>query len=390
MPDNKNENNESLFTQMFGLASEQPETLPPKEEKVTQEPVTETIEEKPAVEQIIIKANAPVQENNGVFQNSLNQLNQTTTSPVTSNPKEQQITLSPTTQKEETIFLSDEPIKQNVQPEKLEEEEEPPKFDPNSIPTEPYEYTPSNNFDDYPLENASKSSVIMKIFLVILCVGGLIGGWILLYSTVLAPEDVQTPNNNQQEEIEEPVEEEKEEEQPEPPAKIDFSPSLSFYKGLTDNPDELNREYPFEPVNQTGVVLCEFINPLTDGDTVVEFKAYIYYENYLTKKTYFEQINKVKNQSKFQEYVDAAQVIEEEFEDTESLSATTKIDNSNKIVTVGLFSNLAYGSYSNLGDTGMIFKTNIDYDDNVKTAMAQIYGAENYIGNIKCSSVKTS
>lgn len=381
MPDNKNENNDSLFTQMFGLESEQPTELPPKEEVKEVPKIEEPVEKAP--EQKIIKANN-IEETDSVFQNNLSQLNQTLAPKKPLESEQQEMTLSPTKKVEETIFLTDEPIKKEE--EEKEEVIEEVKFDPNAIPTEPYDYKPSNNFEQYPLENASKSSVFLKFLLILLCVGGLIGGWILLYSTVLAPEE--EINNTTETEEQETTEEET----PEEPEveKIEFSQSLSFYKGLTDNPDELNREYPYDPENKTGVVLCEFITPLTENNCTVELKVFLYYENYLTKKTYSQQVNTLKDDTSFQEYINAAQIMESNFTDSESLSIDSKIDYNNKQVSIGLFSNLAYGSYTNAGDTGLILKTKIDYDDNIKTAMAQIYGIEDFIGNIKCSTVKTS
>lgn len=55
-----------------------------------------------------------------------------------------------------------------------------------------------------------------------------------------------------------------------------------------------------------------------------------------------------------------------------------------------MFSNLAYGSYTNSSQEGMIAKLKFNYDDSIKKAMSTMYGLEGMIGNIKCSSVKTS
>ena len=72
------------------------------------------------------------------------------------------------------------------------------------------------------------------------------------------------------------------------------------------------------------------------------------------------------------------------------MTIDSKIDYLTQTITLGMFSNLAYGSYNNSLQDGMIYKLKLDYDDNIKSAMATIYGLDGFIGNIKCSSVKTS
>jgi hypothetical protein len=390
MPDNKNENNDSLFTQMFGLESEepnvveQPEVLDDVPEILSLKDNDEPIKQP---EQRIIRSNNTT-VNVNTFESNLNQLNKSTLTPQKSNNTQNNITTSTSKSFNDTIVLSSEPIKNKQEEPENKEVLEEVKFDPNAIPSGENNSTPMD-FNEYPLDTETKSGIAKKILLILLCVVGLIGGWILLYNSVLAPKEEQNINNNDSNnKTEDEVKED--EETKEEVKKLEFDQTLSFYKGLVDNPEELYREYPFEPTESTGVILCEFINPLEDSETKINLNVYLYYENYLLKKSYIQQITDVKSKNNFLSLVSAATAIDNGYIDTESLTIDTKIDYNNQRITLGMFSNLAYGSYVNPGEGNIILKIKYDYDDNIKSGMAKVFGADDFIGNIKCSSVKTS
>lgn len=382
MPENNNNNNDNLFTQMFGLESEQPQTLSTK----TEHPKIETTQSEPATtpatEQRVISAQTNTQTNQ-VFQQSLaSELNQKVTQPAPEEPNDI-VTLSPT-KKEEIIELTDTPISKE-EPQEVATE---PKFDPNALPTEPYDYVPSPT---YPGEEnigiSSSNGIGVKIFLVLIIVIVLVCGWLYYYNTVLDPAEetpTQEVNKESEEEIEEP--EEKVEETP----KINFTQSLAFYKGLVSDENELNQEFPYEPAATTGVVRCELIEPMKDSETTINIHAYLYYEDYKLKKTYLQQITNFKDKSTFNQNVTAIEEIVNSYNNTEVLTVDSQIDKTSQTIKFGMFSNLAYGSYTNSSQEGMIAKIKFNYDDSIKKAMSTMYGLDGMIGNIKCSSVKTS
>lgn len=381
--ENNNNNNDNLFTQMFGLESEQPPTPLPKEEVIPEQPKIENttnIVPNPSIESPkpeIFPTQVTTTEQ--IFQTDLaTQLNRASeeSSNITVN-QEQTVTITPTKQ-DEIIELTDAPIKKEEKEEQVSEV----KFNPNAIPTEPFEYKPSQSVDyDEPLENASSKSVIFKVLLIFIGVGLLIGGWILFYNVSLDKKDNPIPEQQA----------EKSEDIKEPEIKqINFDQSLSFYKGLTDNPEELNREYPFEPEETTGVIKCDLIKPISSDGITINIDVYLYYEKNLLKKSYIEQITNIKDKKLFNENIKSTATFEENFKDTEALTIDSKSDYSTQTITVGMFSNLAYGSYTHAAQDGMYYKLKLEYDDSIKTAMATVYGMDGMLGNIKCSSVKTS
>lgn len=382
MPENNNNNNDNLFTQMFGLESEQPQTLPPK----TEPPKVENTQPEPATtpvtEQRVISAQTNTQTNQ-MFQQSLaSELNQKVAQPIQEEHNDV-VTLSPT-KKEEIIELTDTPISKE-EPQEVATE---PKFDPNALPTEPYDYVPSPT---YPGEEnigiPSSNGIGVKIFLVLIFVIILVCGWLYYYNTVLDPAE-ETPTQEVNDEVEEEIEEpeEKVEETP----KINFTQSLAFYKGLVSDENELNQEFPYEPAATTGVVRCELIEPMKDSETTINLHAYLYYEDYKLKKTYLQQITNFKDKSTFNQNVTAIEEIVNSYNNTEVLTVDSQIDKTSQTIKFGMFSNLAYGSYTNSSQEGMIAKIKFNYDDSIKKAMSTMYGLDGMIGNIKCSSVKTS
>lgn len=382
MPENNNNNNDNLFTQMFGLESEQPQTLSTK----TEHPKIETTQSEPATtpatEQRVISAQTNTQTNQ-VFQQSLaSELNQKVTQPAPEEPNDI-VTLSPT-KKEEIIELTDTPISKE-EPQEVTIE---PKFDPNALPTEPYDYVPSPTYPgEENIDIPSSNGIGVKIFLVLIFVIILVCGWLYYYNTVLDPAEetpTQEVNKESEEEIEEP--EEKVEETP----KINFTQSLAFYKGLVSDENELNQEFPYEPAATTGVVRCELIEPMKDSETTINIHAYLYYEDYKLKKTYLQQITNFKDKSTFNQNVTAIEEIVNSYNNTEVLTVDSQIDKTSQTIKFGMFSNLAYGSYTNSSQEGMIAKIKFNYDDSIKKAMSTMYGLDGMIGNIKCSSVKTS
>ncbi len=395
MPENNN-NNDNLFTQMFGLESEQPTTLPPKEEQpVPEEKKEENTQPAQSSQEKVLIAEKKEQPTSILpesrfqsgFDSQLNQLPSLTEEPqpVEDTPifSDEPITLSSTPKKEEVINLTPG----IVIPQK---EETPVRFDPNSITNTPQEYKPSEEFsyEDLNPENTTASKFILKVLLIFVGIAALIGGWILFYSTVLGPKNekeiLKTTTSTEKNPNQETPETEEE------PAKIiPFDQSLTFYKGLTDNQNELNQLLPYTPEEKTGVILCDLITPAESEEGKETVNIYLYYEDHLLKKVYEEDILTVKNKKVYNNTVSIYKMLDSSFEDSESLTLTAKYDDQNQKITMGMFSNLAYGSYTNL-NSEYNFKLKFEYNDNIKKAMARVFGEEILFNNVKCSSVKTS
>lgn len=377
---NNNNNNDNLFTQMFGLESEQPQTPLPQTEPPKVENTPPTLTPSPTTEQRIISSQ-PVLQTNQVYQQSLaSELNQKTIQPIKEKNNDV-VTLSPT-KKEEIIELT---INQNTKEEPQETPTE-PKFNPNAIPSEPYDYIQNPT---YPGEEnigiPSSNGVGLKIFLTLILVIALVCGWLYYYNIVLDPVE-ETPTQKIDEEIEETDETEEVEETP----KINFTQSLAFYKGLVSDEKEINQEFPYEPSATTGVVRCELIEPLKDDGVTINVHAYLYYEDYKLKKTYIQQISNFEDKNIFEQNVTTIEEFVNSYNNTEVLTLDSQIDKTSQTIKFGMFSNLAYGSYTNSLQDGMISKVKFNNDDSIKKAMSTMYGLEGMIGNVKCSSVKTS
>lgn len=378
MPENNN--NDNLFTQMFGLESEQPQTQPPQTEPPKVENIQQNQVPSPTTEQHIISSQQ-LPQTAQVYQQSLaSELNQKDTQPIQEKNNDV-VTISPTN-KEEMIELTTTP---NTKEEPQETPTE-PKFNPNAIPTAPYDYVPN---PIYPGEEnigiPSSNGIGLKIFLTLILVIALICGWLYYYNIVLDPVE-ENPTQKVDDKAEVPEETEEVEEE----LKINFTQSLTFYKGLVSDEKELNQEFPYEPAATTGVVRCELIEPTKDNGTTINIHAYLYYENYKLKKTYIQQISNFEDKNTFEQNVTTIEEFVKSFNNTENLTLDSQIDKTNQTIKFGMFSNLAYGSYTNSLQEGAISKLKFNNDDSIKKAMSTMYGLDGMIGNIKCSSVKTS
>lgn len=378
MPENNN--NDNLFTQMFGLESEQPQTQPPQTEPPKVENIQQNQVSSPTTEQHIISSQQIPQTNQAYQQSLASELNQKVTQPIQEKNNDV-VTISPTN-KEEIIELTTTP---NTKEEPQETPTE-PKFNPNAIPTDPYDYVQN---PIYPGEEnigiPSSNGVGLKIFLTLILVIVLICGWLYYYNIVLVPVE-ENPTQKVDDKAEVPEETEEVEEE----LKINFTQSLTFYKGLVSDEKELNQEFPYEPAATTGVVRCELIEPTKDNGTTINIHAYLYYENYKLKKTYIQQISNFEDKNTFEQNVTTIEEFVNSFNNTETLTLDSQIDKTNQTIKFGMFSNLAYGSYTNSLQDGAISKLKFNNDDSIKKAMSTMYGLDGMIGNIKCSSVKTS
>ncbi|MGN1371113.1 MAG: hypothetical protein ACI4XM_02375 [Candidatus Coprovivens sp.] len=365
MKDNNENNNDNLFTQMFGIESEQQTPPITKEEPIMQENPFQTLDS--SEQHPNIKEEQNTLEDNKSIQ-SLNQNN-----PNKPNNEPDIITLT-STPKEEPNTIKEQPPQENIIP----------KFDSNAIPTNQYnQYSDNNQLDN---DDISTNGTGLKISLVLIGIIVLSFGWLYFYNFVLNPS---TENPNQQLEKNSSTDE-KEDEETEEPIVINFSQNLSFYKGLVDDENELNQETPYEPAAKTGVIKCELIEPLKDSSLTTNTITYLYYEKNLLKKSYMQQMINISDKNTFTTLANYYKELESQYTNTENFTLDIQIDYISQTITVGIFSNLAYGSYVKSPIEGMNLQIKLNYNDTIKKSMGVLLGAEETLGNVKCSSVKTS
>lgn len=382
-----NNDNENLFTQMFGQPSEQPT------EPQTQAPQTE-----PVVEQAAVSTPVPpvqqIQESPKVeeppsLMSSLNYQQESPTTPSTQPPTDSVITLKPTTQEE----LDN---RKDIKEEAPTTEPIITKFTPNDIPSQPMEYHPTQyrEYDEYNDSASSpKGNIILKLGLILFGVCAIIGGWLVIYDKVLSndetPKTPDTSNTEDNQNNEESSTETKEEEQTPPEVKINFDENLSFYHSLTTNESELYQTEPYTPAKSTGVIRCENIKIEEAVDGKAYFHYYLYYEDYKLKMTIHQEAVQLYDQTAYQTTVNSLAATQKLWADKEGIKYVYQTDPTSQTIVVSSWFNLAYGNYFVADrNSGIFYYLLYDYNDNIKTTMGTMFG--NHVGNLACSTVVTT
>lgn len=377
MNDNKDN---SLFTEMFGLPSEQP-TEPQKMESQT-EPVinsSQTIIKENKAEEVEVK----IDENPSVVdepislnsESDISTLNYQDTEKNISNT-ESIIEMTPTKQEVEEIIT----LTPGIVEEPKNEEEQP--IVENNILYSPEYIQPQ--VTEAPI--VKKNKIVFNIIISILTGLSLCLGWYFVYTEFLSSDIDET----KVEEIEEEKEEEPEEPIIEEP-KLNFDENLSFYKGLTSNEVELYQERPYTPQEKTGVVKCENITPINQDNLLqVQNVYYIYYENYLTKKVLFVQTSTFQYQNLYNASLNSFDELEKAWEGKKGFKyIVKKYPDKNQIENTILI-NLAYGSYFVTDrDSKIYYRLSFKYNDKIAEVQKSIMNIEMNQGNLYCSTVLT-
>ena len=377
MNDNKDN---SLFTEMFGLPSEQP-TEPIKNEQPT-EPIinssTNIIKKEQVEEQINISTSVEEQPTEEVIplssETEISSLNYQTTKEENLN-SEPIIEMTPSKKVvEEIITLSPGIVEENS--------EAPQPIVENNILYSP-EYI-QNQVTESPIVNNNK--IFFNIIISVLTGLSLCLGWYFVYTEFLSPDIEETKMEEQseepKEEIEEPIVEE---------PKINFDENLSFYKGLTTNESELYKKQPYTPQEKTGVIKCENISQINQDNLLdVQNVYYIYYENYLTKKVLFIQTSTFKYQNLYTSTLNSFNELEKAWEGKEGFKYTIKKYPDKNQIENSILINLAYGSYFVTDrDSKVFYRLSFKYNDKVAEVESSIMNIEMNQGNIYCSTVLT-
>ncbi len=420
MQDNKNENqnSDSLFTQMFGVASEQPEEITPttpqsnpmEEVKEPKEPSESST---PVETQQVIKSEQTTPVDNGL--SSLNNSSSGQTSSVTIIEEPGEIIELSTKKVEEPPVENNQnkihPIYKNNQAP-LNQGNYIPIGDNGQMPIN--QNNPNNqqlntmnapsfqndlNFS-YQQTNANTPQSekgpnpiigLVLIFGLILAFGGL-GAFLVQNLNDKTQEEFEKQTSTEEKEKEE--ENKKEEEQPGESSKeevyITFTPDLKFDKGLVNNPAEIHQRSPYVPTAKNGVIKCNNTKTLDADSVKMNDVLYFQYDNYKLKKLISVSELIYSNNNLYNQAVASCKSIKASVGDRESMSFDCVTNSESRYVRAILFENLAYGSNFRLEGTNTMLYSTFDYDDEIKSVMGQAIYNEIYGNNMECSSVKLS
>ncbi len=361
MENNNNDNN--LFTSMFGIESEEQQPTPAQPVQQTQ-PVQEGkfFSEQPA---------APQQ------------------------PAEPTIELTPNKPAEEQIFLSSDPAPQNQtqpmagQPQMVTQQPmgQPVPQQPMPQPVYQPEYTPQTDYMAPSKEsNPATIYIIFGLILLVVIVGPMV------FSAVSNMNSPVTPNNNQQteEKTEETVPPVEDEEQTPQAPEVTFDGSMSFYKELTTNPKELNQTVGYQPTYDRGVIKCGTTKSRNITGATQTEEIYLYYENYQVKKSLNITKTKASNKSTYNQLVESGKYLKSLDEQNKNYTFSSKQNASTRTYEATTFFELAYGNKISIPETKYYMYLPYSLNTPIKSAMNKILQKEGFKGISTCSTVVTN
>ena len=342
------DNNNNLFTNMFGVESEEtPTTEPPK-------PV-----EQPTFEQ-------PVE------QSPLNQ-QPVTFSSMQPTPVEIVTPIQP--KEEEMVYLDSTPINNPA---------------PIQTPQIPLDQPVTNNIhNEINFDDAEKPSPVLIILLIIV----MIGGGLYMFATTFSsptPKSPTKPTTNQPATTVPEKEEEKEEEKPAPPAVTSFDITLNFDKGYTTNEKELNQTASYQPEQTEGVIKCETIKDRNIPGLTNKESVYLYYKDAAVKKVITISDGKYLSQKTYNTYLTSFKALKSESSKYENLIVDYKANNSTLKINAKVYVDLVYGHNFKFDDTDYIYRIGVTYNTPIKAAMDKMFFNQDYKNNMKCSTILTN
>ena len=372
---NNNNNNDNLFTQMFGLETEEQPIEPKKEEPPKIEepspqatPIPEPIEQPsedslPKVETKIISSPQPQQSD----LNSLNFSNDSSNDEVINLSSTS--TFAPSQKIDEVVEISSTP-------------EERPKYNTDINDIE--DFVP---FEETDIKNGA--SALGKVFLILIVVLALFGGWYFVYNKVLSPSTSkeETPTETETPVVEESTPEQNQTEIVENP--ITFDETLSFDLGLTSNPDELYQTTGYTTSKKTGVIKCSSDEPITQTYFTQDFDMYLYYEDYQLKKTLQVSQEYYNTKDNYELGLLASKIYTESWDSSDGVNYKYIQNDSTRTIETTLLLNLAYGNYFPTSNSNYYIKSEYTYKENIKTSINKTLNFEQYKDKITCSTVET-
>lgn len=354
-------NDNNLFTNMFGVESEEKTTEPlerPEKTNNTEPALVQQPTISSTIQQTPIPSPIPSQAET--------QINQTINDEIiTLDSNDVQIQSAPV---EQTVPETQPVIQQQL----------------NQLPQNTYKEI---DYSSQPQEVNYKLICIILLVTVVIIVG-----LFLVYTGV----DNYLKENHPKEEIP-VVEEPKDEPKPnpeapkEPVAPINFDLNLSFDNGYTTNVNEYHVKQGFKPTNSEGVVLCENIKPIVySGVGVQNVSVYIYYKDYQTKKILAINDWQLIDKNNYNEYLTMYQTTASILSGNEHMDTQIRIDEKEYIVQYFMLADLAYNQAVRIPDSKYYFDIKVSYNTPIKNAMNKFISQEGYTNNMYCSTIVTT
>ncbi len=347
----ENNNDNNLFTNMFGMESEeQPvsEPIPEPTPVLEEQKIEETISVQPTIQPSITIPKLPVEEEIIVLDS--NPIPQPENQPVV---EEQQLSLST--------------INSNITSMPKEE-----KFD----------------VDNYTSKDSSYKTVCIILGITLLIVLAAFP----LYSVVnnyLNNNKNDNSTENKQTIPQEYKSNEKEEKPSTPVLNINFDIDATFDKGYTTNQNELNQTQGYQPEVSEGVIKCETINNIQSQTERAEVEYYFYYKDYMTKKFLAIQKYKFVNLSTYNSNLQALQSLRSIMAQNEHMYTKLLTDTNSYRLDFYMLQDLAYSQAVKVPDSAYYYDSTISYNKPIKSTMNQFLGDQIYVGNMYCSTIVT-
>lgn len=369
----ENNNNNNLFTSMFGVESEeQPVPQTPQETKVVQ-PVIPTTNQMPVVEP--------------VAQVSI------------STPVEATVIAPPQTPIQapavEEIIVLDSHIPA-AQPQPVQEEIKQETINSMnignnelSLPEQKQDINFSNN-DEVP-QNYKLIYALMGLAVFIVVVG------FPLYNS-LTEKLTSSVNDNSNETKElndstttvtEKENDTQDAQKPSTPTII-FDTSLDFDKGYTTTSSELYQTTAYNPKSTEGVIKCESIQNYAFTTHVEKTIIYIYYRDSRAKKTISSSTLQYTNANTYKEGVESFVKFKQQLAGNQNADILLRAVEEQRILQVNLLIDLVYGKALQIDGLNMNYYVAFSYDAPIKDAMNKIINNDLNKGNMVCSTIVTN
>ena len=354
----ENNNDNNLFTSMFGIESEEEPQEQPVQQVVPEPPQPEIPQ--PQMNQVI-----PLQHE---MQPQMRQPEQ---------PKEQEIIIldsTPTTQPQQEIQSS------QFQNSPSQMDYNIPSI--NTVPTNE-EFT---GFDEGP-QNFKGIYIVFGVILAILIIG------FPLYSVmdnILHPvpnADVGSGNNNEEERPTTTITE-KEPEKPKeevPPIIVDTT--LSFDKGYTTNDDELYQTVAFKPTSTEGVIKCENIKAYKTSTYLEKGIVYIYYKDSRAKKVLISTNQQYNSSSAYNTGIASYAVLKQQIEANKNAEVLIRTSQKDNLIQANVLIDMAYGKTLKFDGTNLNYFVVFSYDAPINDAMNKVLNNQVNRGNMACSTI---
>lgn len=350
-------NNDNLFTNMFGVESEESSVQPVEQPVAEPTPV-------PVVPPTPIPPQQPV---------TMEQPNQ-------NQPVNQEI----------IVLDSNKP--QEPEPVPVQPQEPTPQLNSMNYTAKPV--TPLDYQNTDPFIPAKETNYKLICIVLVVTLVAVIGAF-LVYNGLNSYLEKNSSTNTEQTEQTPAVDGEKDEqskEEPKAPVQpIVFDMDLSFDKGYTTKTHELHQTQAYKPEASEGVIKCETIRMLSDPNIgTSKVIVYIYYKDYMTKKLLTINEWGLINSKIYNEYLIGLQTINSALSANEHLYTQILVDKTNYLIDYYMLADLAYNQATKIPNSNYYIDIKLSYNAAIKNAMNKFLLDQRYSGNMYCSTLETS